>query len=136
MRVKSRSNERLPKIHKTGKPIRPIISTVKIYNYQLAKYLDSFLKPLINDEYMLKDTYDFVNKISEIDVSTERYLVSFDVESLFTNVPTEETIEIILDLAFKDGEKFFRELTRAQLKKLLKICTQESHFQFKGEYFD
>ena len=52
---------------------------------------------------MLKDTYDFVNKVKNINVNTDRYLVSLDVESLFTNVPTLETIEIILDLAFKDG---------------------------------
>jgi len=40
-----------------------------------------------------------VNMIRKIGVDNDRYLVSFDVESLFTNVPTRETIEIILDLA-------------------------------------
>ena len=78
----------LPKIHKTGTPIRPIISAVKTYNYDLAKYLDQILKPLIDQEYMLKETNDFVNRIASIDVNSDRYLVSFDVESLFTNVPT------------------------------------------------
>lgn len=63
-------------------------------------------------------------------------MVSFDVESLFTNIPTIETIEIILELAFKEGQKLYHGLTRDDLKKLLKICTQESHFQFGGKYFD
>jgi len=43
---------------------------------------------------MITDTFDFVNKVSEIDFNTEKYMVSFDVESLFTNVPTDETIII------------------------------------------
>ena len=29
----------LPKIHKEGAPLRPIISAIKTYNYKLAKYL-------------------------------------------------------------------------------------------------
>jgi hypothetical protein len=126
----------LPKIHKTGTPLRPIISAVKTYNYELAKHLDEILKPLVNTDFMLKDTYDFVNKIRQIDVNKDRYLVSFDVESLFTNVPTLETIELILDLAFTDGTTIFNNLTRDELKKLLIVCTQESHFQFNGDYYD
>ena len=47
----------LPKIHKENAPIRTIISEIKTYNCQLAKYLDEILKPLVNDTFMLKDTY-------------------------------------------------------------------------------
>jgi hypothetical protein len=126
----------LPKIHKADVPVRPIISAVKTYNYELAKYLDEILKPLVDDSYMLKDTYDFVNKVSRLNWKSDRYLVSFDVESLFTNVPTTETIDIIIKLAFARGRKIFHGLDRDQLRKLLITCTQQSHFQFNGEYFD
>ena len=85
---------------------------------------------------MLLCTYDFVNRIGSLDINSDKYMVSFDVESLFTNVPTSETIEIIFDLAFKDSTTIFHNLTRDELKKLLIICTQESHFQFNGEYYD
>jgi len=37
----------LPKIHKEGVPVRPIISACGTYNFRLAKYLDQILKPLI-----------------------------------------------------------------------------------------
>ena len=66
-------------------------------------------------------THDFVNKVKNINVNTDSYLVSLDIESLFTNVPTLETIEIILELAFKDNAKVFHNLTREELKKLLVI---------------
>ena len=124
----------LPKIHKNGSPLRPIISAVKTYNYELAKYLDEILKPFINNTYMLVDTYDFVNKVSKLDTNSSRYMVSFDVESLFTNVPTNETIEIILNEVYKGDRTIFHNLTREELELLLRTCTQESHFQFNGKY--
>ena len=63
-------------------------------------------------------------------------MVSFDVESFFTNVPTTETIEIILDLAFANDREFFHNLTRKELNRMLVICTQASHFQFNGGFYD
>jgi hypothetical protein len=107
----------LPKIHKNVSPMRPIISAVKTYNYELAKYLDQVLKPFIDKTYMLVDTYDFVNKVSKLDINSNRYMVSFDVESLFTNVPSIETIEIILNEVYKGDTSIFNNLTREELKK-------------------
>jgi len=73
----------LAKIHKENAPLKPIISVVQTYNYKLAKYLDEILKPKVDQTYMLKDTFDFVNRVAEIDLEIDRYMVSFDVESLF-----------------------------------------------------
>lgn len=138
----------LPKVHKKGAPIRPIISAVQTYNYGLAKYLDEILKPIVNNEMMLTDTYDFVNKITQLKPADDYRMLSFDVESLFTNIPTSETIEIILNLThgpekvrnernnLVQNNKLFNGLMRKDLKKLLIICTQESHFQFNGEFYD
>ena len=36
----------------------------------------------------------------------------------------------------KDEIVVFHDLSREELKKLLTICTQESHFQFNGQYYD
>jgi hypothetical protein len=63
-------------------------------------------------------------------------MVSFDVESLITNVPTLETIELIVDLAFPAGNVSFHGLQKSDLRELLVICTQRSHFQFNGVYYD
>jgi hypothetical protein len=126
----------LPKVHKSNYPLRPIISAINTYNYKLAKYLDEILKPFAQtNEHLLKDTFDFVNKVKCINTQTDRYMVSFDIESLFTNIPTQETIEIILNLVFEKNENFHG-LEREDLKRLLTICTQESHFQFNGKFYD
>ena len=126
----------LPKIHKNGVPVRPIISAIKTYNYNLAKYLDEILKPLINSPYIIKDTFDFVNRVSKLANKNGEVMVSFDIVSLFTNIPTMETIEIILNRAFEGENILFHGMNRRTLKKLLIICTQESHFQFNGNFYD
>jgi hypothetical protein len=60
------NNPNNPKIHKQGVPIRPIISAIGTYTYKLSKHLDEIIKPiLVEDHFLAKDTFDFVNLISE-----------------------------------------------------------------------
>ena len=127
----------LPKIHKQGVPIRPIISAIGTYTYKLSKYLDEIIKPiLVEDHFMAKDTFDFVNLISEQKLESHNYMVSFDVSSLFTNVPVTETIEIILNRCFVNKDDKFHGLSRRQLKELLEVCVQKCIFKFDGEYYE
>ena len=57
----------LPKIHKKENPLRPIISAVGTYTHSLAKYLVEILSPVfIDHQFMLRDTLDFVNRVSEV----------------------------------------------------------------------
>jgi hypothetical protein len=126
----------LPKIHKTGNPLRPIISAVGTYNYELAKYLDRLIKPLLGESsYMLKDTFDFVNRVSKLNCEGME-MGSFDVESLFPNIPLDETIDIVLAKAFKNKNDKFHGYSKTYFRKLLKIALQESHFQFLELTFD
>ena len=109
----------LPKIHKDNVPIRPIISAIGTYNYRLAKYLTEILTPLVSTgNRILKDSFDFVNRVSKIEINDTHYVVSFDVESLFTNIPTLENINILLDRAFADDARFFHGMTRETLEHL------------------
>jgi hypothetical protein len=123
----------LPKIHKENIPVRPIISAIGTYNYKTAKYLVEILTPLVDHKYILKDTSEFVYKISTIDPKKDKYLISYDVVSLFTNIPTLETIEIILNRAFSFGLKLYHNLDREELKHLLTMYVHKSHISDSTE---
>ncbi|KAF0287536.1 hypothetical protein FJT64_014062 [Amphibalanus amphitrite] len=56
-------------------------------------------------------------------------MASLDVESLFTNVPVGETIEIILDCVYKHPTLPPLKLTSSILKKMLLACTSETLFR-------
>ena len=92
----------LPKIHKEFSDIhqlRPIIDTTGTTHYLVGKYLVSLLNPLTINEYSVKDSFDAANRIKGISqhlFENGYQYISFDVESLFTNVPIKRTVDLIL----------------------------------------
>ena len=61
-------------------------------------------------------------------------MCSFDVCSLFTNVPLDETIQICLEKLYSLPDP--PTLPRAALHKLLEFATKKSHFLFDDQYYD
>ena len=53
----------LPKVHKQGCPIRPILSSVGSVNHNMAKFLVKILQPISVNPYTCRDTHSFVNDI-------------------------------------------------------------------------
>ena len=79
--------------------LRPIVSSIGTFNYNLARFLFDFLSPLVPNDYSCKDTFSFVSQIKNANLS-KKFLVSYDVTSLFTNIPLQETIDIAVNLIF------------------------------------
>ena len=77
-------------------PLRPVISNIGTATYELSKYLAGVLKPLTKSEYTVESSKEFVTKLANKSLPPDFELVSFDVVSLFTKVPLDYTIEIIL----------------------------------------
>ena len=69
--------------------IRPIISNIGTVSYQFAKYLAKLLPPLSKSECTVDNNIEFINNIKFEKVPTGHSFISFDVKSLFTNVPLE-----------------------------------------------
>ena len=61
-------------------------------------------------------------------------LISFDVTSLFTNIPLEEIINIAVDVIFENYPNI--KFTRKELQKLFQIVTSETRFIFNNEIYD
>ncbi|KAG0425394.1 hypothetical protein DMUE_6035, partial [Dictyocoela muelleri] len=92
----------LPKIHKPNIPLRPIISAINSPNYNLAKFLVPILDPLTKTQYTLTDTIDFIICLNSSSFGT-CFMTSFDIESLYTNLPISETINIITNELFHNN---------------------------------
>ena len=81
-----------PKIHKEGNAGRPVISSVNCHTTKILQYVDHHL-PLHIQELgsYVKDTTDFIKKVTTIDkVQQERFLVTMDIHSLYTNIPNNK----------------------------------------------
>ena len=73
-------------------PFWPILSSINTATFQWAKFLVPFLKSWTSNEYTVKDSFAFAEETVKQD--SEFFMGSLDVDSLFTNIPFEETIEI------------------------------------------
>ena len=60
-------------------------------------------------------------------------MTSFDIESLYTNIPLIETIEIILSQLFSNPSESFLGLSRKLFKLMLEICVLNSYFIFNNK---
>ncbi|CAF4594349.1 unnamed protein product [Rotaria sp. Silwood2] len=128
----------LPKAHKTGYPLRPIISTRGSYQYQLSKYLAKAIREARPQaSSYIKDSFEFVKKIKEIVLERNKTYIkcSFDVESLYTNVPVNEAIEITLDYMYKPRKLIDVPLNRDQMKILLNLSVTNSPFRFHNKIY-
>ena len=61
-------------------------------------------------------------------------MISFDVTSLFTNVPLKETIDIILNKIY-DEKKIERNIPRNIMQDLLYLCTKHVDFTYGGKIY-
>ena len=115
-------------------PIRPVISSIGTATYRTSQYLAELLKPLTSSKYTVESTKDFIDKIKQKKIDDEYSMVSFDVESLFTNVPLTYTIDIILDQIYNQN-KIKTKLRKEELKTLLLLCTKGAHFTFEDQIY-
>ena len=85
------------------------------------------LDPFINNEFAIKDSFNFVKEIATYDIAL--YMASLDVESLFTRIPLIETIKnSVIDLHNKIP--YNGKLSKGHPFKLLERATSKCYFIF------
>ena len=115
------------KTHKQNNPLRPIISQLSTPTYSLAKSLNALLSPYVPKTFTLESSQDFVTLLKTSRPSG--MLASLDAESLFTNVPVNETIRILLTQAYDNPVLAPPKLSRSLCEKMLRVCTTEAPFR-------
>ncbi|XP_046407088.1 uncharacterized protein LOC124171582 [Ischnura elegans] len=120
---------RLPKVHKEGFPLRTIVSAIDSPTHNLARYLAKQLQPFSGrTPTYVRNSAHFIELIRELRVSDTDMLVSFDVESLFTNIPIEEAVKIIKSLV--------AEGLAEDIPKMVEFCLTNSYFVWNGTLYE
>lgn len=86
----------LVKIHKSNFPVRPITSACASPGFKMAKFCTKVLSDIFfEDGYHIINSSQFVDKLKDVDIQEDESMVSFDVVSMFTNIPVDHMIILI-----------------------------------------
>ncbi|BHF62954.1 hypothetical protein SprV_0200594300 [Sparganum proliferum] len=125
----------LPKVHKDGAPLRPIVSLKGTPTYGLDKWLFRRLKFLTAEsDATVSSSAQFLEKLKGVSLYPNEAMVSFDVTSLSTSIPRDlaiETIELLLQSKY---DETVNRLGHAQVLQLLKLCLR-TYFTFEGTIY-
>ena len=113
-------------------PFRPILSAIKTPSYNLAKFLVPLIEPITKNNFTVKNSFEFSKEICK--QNPEYFMASLDVESLFTNIPLEETIKICCDSLYKNQELLCN-ISKNQFEKLLRAALSNNYFLFDGSIY-
>ena len=91
-----------------------------------------FLTPSIANGYTVTDSILFAEEIFQQD--SNLHMATLDVDSLFTNIPLNETIDICFDNLYNDKENP-PNISKHGFCNLLNIAIKESFFTFSNKYY-
>ena len=127
----------LPKTHKEDIPFRPILSMIGSSQHELAKWLAEILAPVpkLYSLHSVKDSFTFANFIQNCNLEPGKtFLCSFDISSLFTNVPLDETIEIGADALYR-GHLDCPPIPEDTFRELMLIATRGMELSFNNKMY-
>ena len=97
--------------------------------HQLAKWLTSLFQPVLQNlsSNCVSDSFTFVKKVIKKVIKftfspSSVFLCSFDISSLFTNVPLAETIKICADALYND-DSMAPSFPRSIFVELMQLAT-------------
>ena len=114
------------------------MSCVNTFAYDLSAYLANILSPLTGkSEYTVTNSDHFVSTVSNETILDNEIMVSFDVESLFTNVPIDAAVQAALQKLEDDPSLADRTtLTPVQIADLLTFILRSTYFQYNGSIYE
>lgn len=131
----------LPKVHKDleNPPGRPIISGIGTISEPLSKFIDFFIKPYVSTlPSFVQDTTDVLVKLGTLKNIENAFLVTMDVESLYTNIDHNEGLHAIKHfLTSRESESmppndFILQLTEWTLTHNVFCFEDDIYRQIKG----
>ena len=127
----------LPKIHKPGTPGRPIISGCDSPTTKLSIFIDYYLKPIVKRiPSYIHDTTHFLRTLRGFagTIPQNSILVTFDVKSLYTNIPHDEGINYC-SIALHQYYTTNLPIPVIHMRQLISFILKKNYFQFQNNFY-
>ena len=104
----------------SNSPLQPF----QVFSFSLLPCFDQSLD-------MVTDTFSFIDELRNLNIDTnDIYMASYDISSLFTNVPLDETIDIIIQKLFFNSTHYSG-FSHIQFRNRLCFAAKNPHFSFQ-----
>ncbi|CAF1666200.1 unnamed protein product [Rotaria magnacalcarata] len=131
----------LPKAHKPGTPLRPIISGLKHPTIKISKFLDNLLRPLF-DQMALKTTvtsgFELVKQLQEwsrTNLCQDTIFCTIDVTDLYTMVPQIEGVLSLRKMLDQLKLKQVGKLKVETIIRLSRFVMTNNYFSYNGQFY-
>ena len=127
----------LPKVHMSGMPLRPIISSIGSVTYETSKELSRILKPLEGrSPHHVQNNQEFLKQLGDIKLGSDD-IMSYDVKALLTSVPIKPALLIIQKLLEEDQTLPQRTtMTVNNITCPLEFCLTSTYFTFQEKFYE
>lgn len=124
----------LIKIHKVNNPIRIIVSAINSPTYRLDKSICLLLNRHVpKPQSSLKNSIELKNILDNTLITSEYSLVSFDVVSLFSNIPKHLILEALAD-KWKYLKSFLC-ISKSEFLQGIDVLLDSTYLQFNGKFY-
>ncbi|CAF5227556.1 unnamed protein product, partial [Rotaria magnacalcarata] len=100
----------IPKPHKAGTPLRPIVSSMNMPTTGISKFLDKLIRPIFDKHARSTTIIDGVDLIHRLEayrtngyLKRKTYFCTFDITDLYTMLPQEESLDILIEFLLQYG---------------------------------
>ncbi|BHF74014.1 hypothetical protein SprV_0401709800 [Sparganum proliferum] len=126
----------LPKVHKHGLTLRPVVSLRDTPAYNLAKWLFRKLRSLTsNAATTVCSAAQFLERLKGIGLSEDKVMVSFDVTALFISIPQCLAVKTVSQLLECKYDEIDENVKQTHLIQLLKFCLK-TFLIFEGRVYE
>ncbi|KAJ8919390.1 hypothetical protein NQ315_016483 [Exocentrus adspersus] len=129
--LKELKNDKDIKILPADKGNATVIMNTGDYNSKISNLITEG-----NTDSFIRNTPHFIEKLTTININSTELLVSFDVVSLFTNVPVDKTLSIVRNKLENDNNlKDRTKLNVSAFMELLTLCIKTTYFQLENDFY-
>ena len=115
--------------------LHPIVAGPNCPTKRLSKFIDIIIKPLvIHVKSYIRDSIDFLQKCSR-SANEKTILCTFDVKSLYTNIPHEYGLRAISLWLDKHQATISSRFPKAFIMESVQFILMNNNFKFNDEFF-
>ena len=106
-------------------------------NYKLAAFLINMIKNYKGkSQSHVKDSFEFAKILKQTTYNNNDVMLSFDIESLYPNVPIAEAIHLAVELIWENNKIHkFTKITKTDLYILFNLAVRDLQFRFYHNYY-